>query len=257
MKLGFEESQSAYASGSQQARVWTERWVGDSVYCINCGHPRLSKVPNNRPVFDFFCPICSDQFEVKAQKKPFGNSVADGAYATKIDRLRSSTTPNLMLLNYDAGQREMRSVCVVPKHFFVPEIIQERPALKPTARRAGWIGSNILIGKVPEAGRIFILRNGVEEPKDEVLAKWKQTLFLRREGIEARGWLIEVMKVIDLIGRPEFDLDDVYSFEGRLSTIYPDNNNVRPKIRQQMQVLRDNGYLDFVGRARYRLRAQG
>ena len=110
------------------------------------------------------------------------------------------------------------------------------------------------MARVAEAGRIFILRDGVPEPKDEVLAKWRQTLFLRREGIEARGWLIEVMKAVEMIRRPEFDLDDVYAFERHLSTIYPGNNNVRPKIRQQLQVLRDNGYLDFVSRGRYRLR---
>jgi hypothetical protein len=27
MRLGFEESQSSYSSGSQSARAWTETWV--------------------------------------------------------------------------------------------------------------------------------------------------------------------------------------------------------------------------------------
>ncbi|WP_299975253.1 hypothetical protein [Devosia sp. 66-22] len=62
---------------------------------------------------------------------------------------------------------------------------------------------------------------------------------------------------MDAIGRPEFDLNDVYAFEARLSAIYPSNNNVRPKIRQQLQVLRDSGYLEFLGDGRYRLRAGG
>jgi hypothetical protein len=149
-------------------------------------------------------PVCADQFEVKAQKKAFGTKVADGAYFTKIERLKSATNPNLMLVNYDATQRQVKTVCVVPRHFFVPDIIQQRPPLAETARRAGWIGSNILLSQVPEAGRIFILRNGVEVPKDDVLQQWKQTLFLRRSGLDARGWLLEVMKAVDLIGRPEF-----------------------------------------------------
>ncbi len=255
MKLEFEESQTPYDSGSQRARVWTEGWVAKWMFCINCGTPRLDQLPANSPVADFVCPICSEQYEVKSKKGPsFGASVADGAYHAKMARLASSTNPHLLLLNYDLAQRSVRNVCIVPKHFFVPEIIQQRPPLKETARRAGWVGSNILIGPVPEAGRIFVLRNGIEEPKEEVLAKWKRTLFLKREGIEARGWLIEVMKAVEMIDRPEFDLDDVYAFEARLSAIYPGNNNVRPKIRQQLQVLRDNGYLDFVGRGSYRLR---
>jgi len=258
MKLGFEESQTPYDSGSQQARVWTEGWVAREMFCINCGSPRLTQLANNSPVADFVCPVCAEQFEVKAKRgQSLGTTVADGAYDSKIARLTSATNPHLLVLNYDREAREVRNACIVPKHFFVPEIIQARPPLKPTARRAGWRGSNILIGKVPEAGRIFVLRNGIAEPRDAVLAKWKSTLFLKRASIEARGWLIEVMKSVDAIGRPEFELSDVYAYEARLSSIYPGNNNVRPKIRQQLQVLRDNGYLEFLGGGRYRLRAGG
>ena len=63
------------------------------------------------------------------------------------------------------------------------------------------------------------------------------------------------MKCVERIGRDTFTLDDVYAFEDRLKAIYPGNNNVRTKIRQQLQVLRDQGYLDFVGRGRYRARS--
>jgi len=255
MRLGFEESQTPFDSGSQQARVWTERWVADWMFCTNCGAPQLSQFPANSPVADFFCPECSDQYEVKAKNgKSFGNSVADGAYDTKIARLTSNTNPNLLLLGYDKAAREVRNVCVVPKHFFVPEIIQRRKPLAETARRAGWVGSNILLSQVPEVGRIYVLRNGQPERRETILAKWQQTLFLRNQSVEARGWLLDVMKAVEAIGRPEFSLEDVYAFEGRLQLIYPNNNNVRPKIRQQLQVLRDSGYLDFVGRGQYRLR---
>jgi type II restriction enzyme len=63
------------------------------------------------------------------------------------------------------------------------------------------------------------------------------------------------MKCVELIGRDAFTLDDVYAFEDRLKAIYPGNNNIRPKIRQQLQVLRDRGWLSFVGRGRYRVAA--
>ncbi|HEV7345847.1 MAG TPA: DpnI domain-containing protein [Devosia sp.] len=255
MKLGFEESHTSYSSGSQNARVWTERWVADWVYCVNCGSSQLSQFPNNSPVADFFCPRCSDQFEVKATKKPTGMRVADGAYATKMERLQSATNPNLLLLTYDAPRREVRSVCVVPKHFFTPDIIERRKALSVTARRPGWVGSNILVGKVPEAGRIFLLRDGRPESREDVLAKWQHSLFLRDVGGEKRGWLIEVMKVVETLGKAsEFTLDEVYAYEHHLAATYPNNNNVRPKIRQQLQVLRDAGFLDFLGRGKYRLR---
>jgi type II restriction enzyme len=50
-------------------------------------------------------------------------------------------------------------------------------------------------------------------------------------------------------------LDDVYAFEGELRSRYPQNKHVKPKIRQQLQVLRDKGYIDFLGNGRYRKRA--
>ena len=56
------------------------------------------------------------------------------------------------------------------------------------------------------------------------------------------------MKAVKAIGRPEFTLDEVYAHEAALAALYPGNNNVRPKIRQQLQVLRDRGWLAFDGR---------
>ncbi len=118
--------------------------------------------------------------------------------------------------------------------------------LASTARRAGWVGSNILLNQIPQSGKVFIVRAGQPEPKDRVLANWNRTLFLRDEGQEARGWLIEVMKCVDAIGKREFQIDDIYAFEQQLSRLYPGNQNVKPKIRQQLQFFRDRGYLEFV-----------
>jgi len=155
MKMGFEEPQSRYISGSQRARVWTERWVAEWVYCPNCGNPKVKQFPANLPVADFFCPSCGDQYELKSQKKKFGAKVADGAFKSKCERLLSSSNPNLLLLNYDLASASVRNVYVVPKHFFVLEIIEERKPLAPTARRAGWVGSNILLSHIPESGKIL------------------------------------------------------------------------------------------------------
>jgi type II restriction enzyme len=256
MKLGFEEAQTLYKSASQSARAWTERWVRDWVFCPNCGNAKLSQFASNRPVADFFCASCSDEYELKSQKSNFGNKVLDGAFRTKCDRLAASNNPNLFLLNYDLKQLSVINLFVVPKHFFVREVIEERKPLAAIARRAGWIGSNILLNQIPESGKIFIVRNGLIQPKDSVLVQWNRTRFLRAEGLEARGWLIEVMKCVELVGKPEFTLDDVYAFEVRLSQLYPGNRHVRPKIRQQLQYLRDKGYLEFVSRGYYRLCSQ-
>jgi len=254
MKLGFEETQAAYSSGSQKAKAWTERWVKDQLYCPNCGNPSIRQFPANRPVADFVCPACDEEFELKSQKAAFGQRVNDGAFRTMCERLAASNNPNLLLLNYDRARLQVHNAVIIPKHFFIREIIEERKPLRATARRAGWVGCNILIGQVPQAGRIFIVQNGLVRPKETVLAEWKRTLFLRRQSLEGRGWLVEVMKCVESIGEPEFDLEDVYKFERQLNELYPNNQNIRPKIRQKLQELRDHGFLDFISRGRYRLR---
>ncbi len=62
------------------------------------------------------------------------------------------------------------------------------------------------------------------------------------------------MKCIDKIGKKEFTLEQMYSFEQILSQKYKNNNHIKDKIRQQLQFLRDKGYLEFVGRGIYRIK---
>jgi type II restriction enzyme len=107
---------------------------------------------------------------------------------------------------------------------------------------------------VPASGRITLLRERQWVAPELVRQQWRSTLFLSEASLDARGWLIEVMAAVEAIGRQEFSLDEVYASEARLQELYPANQNVQPKIRQQLQVLRDSGYLDFVGRGSYRLR---
>ena len=253
--LGFEEPGAAYVSGSQRARVFTESWVALNLFCPACGARRLTRFANNRPLADFHCADCREEFELKAQKGRFGAKVADGAYGAKMLRLKSDTNPNLALMGYDLAWFAVTDLFFVPKQFFTPAIIEERPPLKPTARRAGWIGSNILLREVPASGQVWFVRGGEALGRAEVIEQWRSTLFLREAGAAARGWLIEVMKCAEALGRESFTLADIYGFEDRLSAIYPGNRHVRPKIRQQLQVLRDRGWLEFLGRGRYRVRA--
>lgn len=254
MKLGFEDSPAQYFSASQTARVDTETWAGSNMFCPNCGALALTRLTANRPVADLQCEDCGDQYELKSQKSPFGRKVADGAYETKIERLKSDSSPNLILLQYDNDKRRVENLKVVPRYFFVPRIIERRPPLKASARRAGWIGSNILLDQIPASGKISVVRSGLIRDRKDVLDEWNRVRFLEDRKGEARGWVFEVMRCVQAIGREEFTLGDVYRFEAELSKIFPMNNNVRPKIRQQMQVLRDGGYLDFLGTGIYRLR---
>jgi type II restriction enzyme len=251
-RLGFEEESAPYQAATQKARFWSERWIGRELYCLNCGAPKLTKLPNNTPVGDFVCDGCFEEYEVKSQASKIGASVGDGAYKTMMERLVANNNPSLVLLRYDKTSKAVTNLSMVPKHFFIPEIIQERSPLPPTAKRAGWIGCRILLSRVPKAGRIVVVRDGDLVAKQVVLERWRQTSFLLEERPAARGWLIEVMKCVEAIGSAEFELADVYRFEEHMQHLYPDNFHVREKMRQQLQVLRDARFIEFLGRGRYR-----
>ena len=255
MNLSFDiKLANGYTSSPQKIRVLTEDWVDRQVYCPNCGHLEIDKYRNNKPVADFFCSNCREDYELKSKKNFVGTKIVDGAYRTMIEKLQSINNPNLFLLNYDLSDFSVLNFLVIPKHFFIPDIIEKRKALSQTARRTGWIGCNILLQSIPQTGKIFFVKDKQIESKEKVLAKWQKTLFLREEKeIEAKGWLLDIMICVDKLGGKDFLLDEVYTFENELSKKHPDNRHIKDKIRQQLQVLRDKGYLKFIERGRYRL----
>lgn len=143
---GFAEAPAAFESATQKARFWTEGWVGAMCYCPACGARPLSAFPNNHPIGDFHCPACAEEYELKSTKTRIGAKIVDGAFSAMTQRLAARNNPSLMVLNYDGAARAVTDLIVVPKHFFTPDIIERRKPLAPTARRAGWVGCNILIG---------------------------------------------------------------------------------------------------------------
>lgn len=242
-----------YISFSQKARVLTENWVLNEIYCPSCGDS-VNDYGNNKPVADFYCKKCLEDFELKSKRGKIGNKVSAGAYSQMIKRINSSQKPNFFFMGYGIEAWNVNDFFVVPKHFFVNEIIEKRKPLAQSARRAGQIGSNILFSKIPKAGQIFYIENGKELDKKEVLDKWQKTIFLKQiKRSDAKGWILDIMNCIDSLNQKEFTLRDVYKFENDLSIIHPENNNIKPKIRQQLQFLRDKGYLKFVEPGKYKL----
>jgi len=242
-----------YKSPSQKIRIISESWVDSQIYCPSCGNI-IKKYENNKPVADFYCLECKEQFELKSKKNQIGSKIVDGAYQTTIDRLKSDSNPNLFLLNYSPQNLGVMNFFVIPKHFFTPNIIEKRKPLSTNARRAGWIGCNIIFQRIPSTGKIFYIKNKCIERKENVLRDWKKTLFLRDEKeTKAKGWILDIMNCIDMIGKNAFYLDDIYKFESFLQQKHPSNRHIKDKIRQQLQFLRNKGYLEFIGQGRYRL----
>lgn len=242
-----------YHSQSQIIRILTEDWVKNQIFCPNCGNS-ISEYPNNKPVGDFFCSKCAEDYELKSKKDSITQKVVDGAYETMISRLQSSTNPNFFFLNYNLNSYEIINFFVIPKHFFVPEIIEKRKPLSHHARRAGWVGCNILLSDIPESGKIFYVKNKRIENRDIILENWQKTLFLRESrDVKLRGWILDIMNCIDRLNKKDFSLDEIYSFEEFLRRKHPENKHVKDKIRQQLQLLRDKGFIEFLGNGNYRL----
>ncbi|RUM66701.1 MAG: restriction endonuclease [Sulfurospirillum sp.] len=244
---------SRYNSPSQKIRVLTEKWVNEYIFCPNCGNS-IAEYENNRPVADFYCSNCKEEYELKSKKGNIGKKIVDGAYSTMIDRLNSDSNPNFFFLNYDQNTLNIINFLVIPKHFFIPEIIEKRNPLSPTSKRAGWIGCNILLDTIPNSGKIFYIKDGQEESKEKILDIWNKTIFLKQAtDLRSKGWLIDTLKCIDKLNKNIFTISDIYKFETYLKSKHPKNNNIQAKIRQQLQILRDKGYLEFKGNGIYKL----
>lgn len=252
MNLHFDKNvANGYSSKTQIARVLTENWVLNNSYCPKCGNLPLSEFENNRPVADFFCQNCSEEYELKSKKGKFSQLINDGAYATMMERVQADNNPNFFFLTYSKSF-EVDNFLVLPKQFIRPETIIKRPPLRPGTRRAGWVGCQIDLSQVPSKGRVFLVKNGQVRSPELVAKEFQDTLFLREKSLATRGWLLEVLKCVDKIPDSEFDLSQVYAFEEDLKKIYPENQHIKDKIRQQLQVLRNKGVIAFLGNGRYR-----
>lgn len=247
------EIAAAYKKFPQKARVLTETWGKENLYCLACSSDNLSPTRKGAKVIDFTCPECDEPYQLKSKTNSFGNLVVDSAYEPKIEAISKGTIPNFIFLQYDPTLWMVRNLFLVPKHFISKSIIQKRKPLRKTARRAGWVGSNILLGNLPVDARISIVENGLEIPKALVRDSWNRFLFLREQSISSRGWTADVLACIRRLNKETFTLADIYAFEDRLARLHPMNKHIQPKIRQQLQVLRDNGIVEFRGKGIYRV----
>ncbi len=252
MNLSFNTKLAeGYLSNSQIARVLTENWVKENSYCPSCGNSQLNEYENNRPVADFYCLNCAEEFELKSKNGSLTNTITDGAYSTMIQRINSNANPNFFFLTY-SKQWTVNNFLIIPKQFFTTEIIVKRNPLKETARRAGWVGCNIDISNIAEAGKVFLVKDSKLIGRKTVEDAFNKTLFLREKSTDSKGWILDLLTCVDLIKKETFSLEDVYKFEDKLKLKYPSNNFIKDKIRQQLQILRDKGIIEFVSRGNYK-----
>lgn len=243
-----------YTSASQRARVCTEPWGEQNLYCPVCDSPRIASLAANTPVHDFSCPRCRAWFQLKSKSSPFGTRVQDGAYEAMKKSMLSDRTPNLFLLHYKLPELRVQNVLLIPHFVFTTSVLEKRNPLSATARRAGWVGCNFLLDRIPSDARIVVVEDGKASTKSSVRGSYNRLRPLEKLHADKRGWTLDVLSVVRSLNKTEFSLSDVYEHADQLARIHPNNSHVRDKIRQQLQVLRDLKLLDFLGKGAYRFR---
>lgn len=254
MNLSLPRQELArYKSASQRARVGTEAWGATNLFCPSCDSPTLDSAPRGTAAIDYLCPSCAQPFQLKSQSKPFGRRIVDSAYSEMRRAILEDRTPNLYVMHYDLTAWSVRTIILIPHFAFALSAIERRSPLAPTARRAGWVGCNILLSQIPADARIPIIDAGSPRPPAAVRADFRRLRPLENLKAEVRGWTLDVLNAVRALGKQEFSLSELYAREDALAKLHPENHNVRPKIRQQLQTLRDIGLLEFLSPGRYRL----
>ena len=243
---------AGFKSRCQTARKVTEAWAWTNLYCIACESDRITPLPSNTEAADFTCVRCGALYQLKAMRRWNERRVPDAGFDAMMRALKNDSTPNLVLMHY-SDDWLVRDLLLVPSFFFSPAAVQKRNPLGPSARRAGWVGCNILLTEIADDGKIRVITQGVPEPPQLVRDRFRSVRPLATINARVRGWTLDVLRMIRRLDKERFSLQDVYGFENDLSAIYPGNRNVRPKIRQQLQILRDIGFIEFEGAGRYRV----
>ena len=242
-----------YTSQSQKVRMVTESWAGANLFCAACDCNSVTASANNTQAIDFVCPKCSAPYQLKAGKRWNERRIPDAGYDAMVKALRNDRVPNLIVMQYSPTW-QVENLMLVPSFFFSLAAVEKRKPLGPQARRAGWVGCNILLQAISNDGKIRLITNGNIREPEKIRNQYKLIQPLSKLSVDVRGWTLDVLRILQELGTDIFTLDAVYRFEQKLAKLHPDNHHIRDKIRQQLQVLRDLQLVDFLGSGRYQLR---
>lgn len=239
-----------FKSPAQRAHVISEHWFEENSYCFACDSDYLLRAAANTKAMDFSCKECGQLYELKTFTRRPHTSLVDGAYASLMGRIESNSAPTLCLLERNEAW-EIYGLTAIHSSFLTPWVIEQRKPLSETARRAGWIGCNIRLDRIPPDGEIAVIESGLCRAKSDVREQFKRFLPLAHLTADQRGWTTLTLSIVRGLRRSEFSLADVYEKEQHFASAFPANRHVRAKIRQQLQVLRNLHIISFRGNGRY------
>jgi type II restriction enzyme len=239
-----------YANPTQQVRKISEAWIAANGYCLKCDSDTLSPTSANTKSRDFVCENCQHGYELKSKCGAFSTRVLDGSYGAMVKTIREGNTPTFLLLEY-AKSWSISGLRAIHHSLITETAVEARKPLAPSARRAGWTGCNIVLPAIAIEGQIPIVQSGVFQPKSSA-----RTAFARLENLSSlsykdRSWAATILNLLHRLPSKDFALADVYRFDSEIQKLFPNNKHIRPKIRQQLQVLRDAGLVKFHGGGQY------
>jgi type II restriction enzyme len=243
---------SRYTSAAQKSRVISEAWFGSNLYCLSCDQDKLTASAVNNRATDFVCPSCFQAYELKACQKRPKTRLVDGDYRALLGRISEGSTPALMVLERDENWL-ITGLTAIHHLFITADVVEARRPLSVFARRAGWTGCNIRLDLIAPDAQVEVITRGKENNPRFVRTAFQRFNSLNQVEPKSRGWTTLTLKLIRDLKEPCFSLDRLYQREDFLAAHYPGNRNIRAKIRQQLQVLRDLGFVSFEGKGRYRL----
>jgi len=253
MRLNCDLTLAArYTNQAQVSRILSESWFAQNGYCLSCDTDQLTRTTANSKASDFVCPTCLERYELKAFRNVPARRLIDGAYEALISQIQTGRAPTLVLMHRNE-QWNIQTLTAIHHVFITPDVVEMRRPLSPAARRAGWVGCNIRLDLIGVDAQIPIIRSGLLVSKEQSRSRFNTFQRLKDVPLRSRGWTTLTLRAVRKLGRTDFSLGEVYALEPDFAEQYPNNRNIRPKIRQQLQVLRDLKFLEFKGAGRYRL----
>lgn len=240
-----------FTSLPQRARLISEAWFERNGFCLACESDKVEPLTANTRASDFRCPNCEQRYELKSYSRRPARNLVDGAYASLLGRILDGSVPAFLLLERTPVW-QVKSLTAIHSMFLTPEVVVARAPLSALARRAGWVGCNIRLDKIADDAKVAIVSDFHALSPINVRKAFQVFNRLKSIRVESRGWTTLTIGLIRVLGMREFTLGDLYSKESEIHSIYPKNRNIRAKIRQQLQVIRDLGYLEFLGDGTYR-----
>ena len=109
--------------------------------------------------------------------------------------------------------------------------------------------ANEILSKIPKSKTVKIPEIIIETPETsaDIVENINNSITK-----SLTGWKLEMFFCLNSISGQMFSLKDAYYYENHFKIKYPDNKNVKAKIRQQIQFLRDLGLIEFLSDGKYR-----